>query len=504
MRPAERRVDHELLPARLVEEALGDDGGLRRHGAERGPHPRGRTRRAARALGREPAVAHEPLDRRVALRRDLFREPPDGERQLARARRRLAHPERDRRRRGAGVGDAHAAGLDAEDLPRLVAEQEDVAAHALDGEILVHLADERAGRLLDDVVVGDVRDRAAARDGGEPGAAARAQAIVHAVPVEQRRAPPASRRHAVGQHVEDRLERGAVEVAIGMGTASERQELLDAHLAGRDRRDALLREDVARAGRHGERVELARLDRAHGRRALHEVVAREREEDALRDRAARVAGAADALDRRRERARGADVAHEVDRADVDAELERRRRHDDGDLARLELLLGFEADAARHAAVVRGDAALPQPFLERVRDALDEPARVHEHDRRAMRLRERHDAVVDRRPQLVVRDGPSVKSGISIARSSSRRCPVSTIAGAGRVVPPRSRPISSIGRCVADRPMRCRRRPASASRRSSDSARCAPRLSCATAWISSTMTVSAPARNFRLFSAVSRM
>src|SRR5262249_12555174 len=34
---AERRVDHELLAARLVEEALGDARRLRRHGAERGP-----------------------------------------------------------------------------------------------------------------------------------------------------------------------------------------------------------------------------------------------------------------------------------------------------------------------------------------------------------------------------------------------------------------------------------------------------------------------------------
>ena len=49
-------------------------------------------------------------------------------------------------------------------------------------------------------------------------------------------------------------------------------------------------------------------------------------------------------------------------------------------------------------------------------------------------------------------------------------------------------MSSIGFCVADRPTRCRRRPASASRRSSDSARWLPRLSRATAWISSTITV----------------
>ena len=58
-------------------------------------------------------------------------------------------------------------------------------------------------------------------------------------------------------------------------------------------------------------------------------------------------------------------------------------------------------------------------------------------------------------------------------------------------PPRSASASPTARCAAGG------RPASASSRSSDSARCAPRLSCATAWISSTMTVSAPARKRRL-------
>ena len=58
-------------------------------------------------------------------------------------------------------------------------------------------------------------------------------------------------------------------------------------------------------------------------------------------------------------------------------------------------------------------------------------------------------------------------------------------------PTRKRPTSSSGRCVAESPMRCSRRRASASRRSSESARWAPRLVAATAWISSTITVSTP-------------
>ena len=58
-----------------------------------------------------------------------------------------------------------------------------------------------------------------------------------------------------------------------------------------------------------------------------------------------------------------------------------------------------------------------------------------------------------------------------------------------VTPPRNCATSSSGRTVADSPMRCSVRPVSVSSRSSDSARCAPRLVGASAWISSTMTVS---------------
>ena len=56
------------------------------------------------------------------------------------------------------------------------------------------------------------------------------------------------------------------------------------------------------------------------------------------------------------------------------------------------------------------------------------------------------------------------------------------------LPDRKRAISSGGRTVADRPMRCAGVASMASRRSSDSARCAPRLVPATACTSSTMTV----------------
>jgi len=65
-------------------------------------------------------------------------------------------------------------------------------------------------------------------------------------------------------------------------------------------------------------------------------------------------------------------------------------------------------------------------------------------------------------------------------------------------------IVSMGVTVADSPIRGTARPASASSRSSDNARCAPRLSSATAWISSTITVSTVPNMSRPLADVSRM
>ena len=64
----------------------------------------------------------------------------DSARQLPRAARRFAAPEWNRGRRALGVFDAHAAGFDPADSPRRRPEQEHVAGHALDREILVECA----------------------------------------------------------------------------------------------------------------------------------------------------------------------------------------------------------------------------------------------------------------------------------------------------------------------------------------------------------------------------
>ncbi len=88
---------------------------------------------------------------------------------------------------------------------------------------------------------------------------------------------------------------------------------------------------------------------------------------------------------------------EVDRAHVDAELQRRRRDEARDLARLQELLDDEPLLARERPVVRPGDLLPCELVDPQREPLGEPPVVDEDDGRAVRADELEDRRVDRRP-----------------------------------------------------------------------------------------------------------
>ena len=155
---------------------------------------------------------------------------------------------------------------------------------------------------------------------------------------------------------------------------------------------------------------------------------------------------------------------------------------------------------------------PRELVEPEREPLGEPPVVDEHDRRAVlrararaapgRSRARSSARSARSPRSSRRRpgidrlassrlAPSSRmssTGMTTSRSSSLRVPASTSCDLP-AVPATKRPISSSGRCVADRPMRWNGCSTTRSRRSSESARCAPRFVPATACTSSRITVS---------------
>ena len=337
-----------------------------------------------------------------------------------------------------------------------------------------------------------------------------------------------------------------------------------------DHRDDLLREHVERVARIARRLDGALVHRRGDRRARDQVAAELREDDAGADAANLVARAPDALHAAGHRRRRLDLDHQIDRAHVDAQLQRGGRHQRAQPARLEGVLDLQPLRPRDGTVMRPHQRLAGQLVERRGQTLGQAAAVDEEQRRAVRANQLEQARVDAGPDrrahrplrgraardlnrlrdlrhvldrhfhaqlerlgrprvddgdgtpgrrgrgrgelgvdvglgfvdsrelasgawrlLASADSRTIASGLTLSSRLRAFAPsrLSLSSSPRRCTPPRNRATSSSGRCVADRPMRCSGRLVICSRRSSDSARCAPRLVGTSAWISSTMTVS---------------
>ena len=399
----ERRVQHELHPACLVEEPLDHDRLLRRDHAEDLLRGSEILDHLARGGLREPRdLATHPRHGRLGIREpigDVLAQPRHGLRQLRRARRRLADPERDGRRLPLRVHDPHLARLDLANEIGGVAELEDVARHALDREVLVERADERVGGLEHHPVVADVGDGPSRRYRRESGAATGPQPAVHPVIVNVGAAPAAPRGEALGEHLHDVVEVLAREVAVGIGAAHELVQRPFVPLFACHRRHELLSQDVERAPRDDQPVEPALARGADQRRALDQLVTRQRKDPPLGYRSEVMSRPAHPLQQRGDRARRADLADQVHRADVDPELERRRGDERLELSLLEPLLRLEALITRQAAVMRRDVLGADALGKVHRHALGEPAGVHEHECGAVFADELGQSVVQLLPHF---------------------------------------------------------------------------------------------------------
>ena len=173
-------------------------------------------------------------------------------------------------------------------------------------------------------------------------------------------------------------------------------------------RDDLLREHVERIPRDDGLLDLAAPHslRDHGR--FEQVEPELGEDPALGDRAQLVTGTADPLQAAGDRLRRLDLDDEVDRAHVDAELERRGGDEARDLAALQQLLDLDALLARERAVVRAGDLLLGQLVQAQREPLGQAAVVDEHDRRAVLLDELQQLRVDRGPDRARRRPGAVR------------------------------------------------------------------------------------------------
>ncbi len=228
------------------------------------------------------------------------------------------------RRLARGVLDAHAAGLDAADLPRVRAEAEHVADHAVDGEVLVDGADHGLAGVLDDGVVGLVGDRPAGGERRQPAPRARRARPWIRSRCRQRAGAAAAGGDAVAEHGDDLVEVAAREPGVG-----QRRDGARAHSASTSHSSALqvatscwARMSSGASRWTGRSMRLG-LHRPHRGGALDQVVAGGGEDPrpwGCRRRSGR--RWLMRWRRTRDRARRADLDHELDVADVDAELER--------------------------------------------------------------------------------------------------------------------------------------------------------------------------------------
>ena len=136
----------------------------------------------------------------------------------------------------------------------------------------------------------------------------------------------------------------ARQIAIGPGAPDQGEQLVLRPFPRRDLRHDLLRQHVERTFGQDQPIELAAADAVEQGGALDQLVARQRKEVALGRAVDRMARAADPLQEAADRARRADLADEVDVADVDAELERGGGDQRLQLAVLQPLLGGRAAA----------------------------------------------------------------------------------------------------------------------------------------------------------------
>ena len=404
---AVRGMNDQLHPARLIEEALENDGVQRRQALQRGP-PGGEILGELRRRGlieahRLPQPARGGVRSGVEPRGDLGAQARHRGGQFVGAARRLAQPEGNGRRLSVGVLDAHRAALDAQYPVRCVAQLEHVALQAFDGEVLVDGADRHSLGLEHDLVVGVVRNRAAGHDGGEARALVRPQRPGHRIAVNERTPAAAPRAEALGQHAHAIVEVLAAEAPIRVGAADQgEQRLLRAFPRG-DLGGDLLGEHVQCVAGDGEAVQLPAPHGIEQRRALDQFVARQWEQSALGRAAHRVPGAPDPLQEAVDRAGRPDLAHQVDVADVEPEFQRRGRHQHLQVAALQPLFRVEAPFLGEAAVMSRHLGLAQPFGQVARHPLGQPARVDEHQRGAMFLGELRDPVVDLRPGVARHD-----------------------------------------------------------------------------------------------------
>ncbi len=297
----------------------------------------------------------------------------------------------------------HRSAFHPQDAIGMIAELEHIAGQTLNGEILVYAADKNVFGFQQNLVIGIVGNGTARGQRRQPRSSASTQHMIDAIMMDERAAPAQPRAEAVAQHVHDLREILAGQGAIRPGAPDHLEQPVLAPLPCCGFRNDLLREHVQRILRNAEPVELAAMDAIDEGRAFHKLIARQRKQPPLGRAGNRMPGAPDTLQEIRDRARRTDLANQIDIADIDAKLERSRRHQRLQRAALQPLLRIQAQLLRQAAVVRGDMFFADAIGKMAGHPFDQAPRIDEDERRAMGLDQLRELIVDLLPHIVRHD-----------------------------------------------------------------------------------------------------
>ena len=121
--------------------------------------------------------------------------------------------------------------------------------------------------------------------------------------------------------------------------------------------------------RNGHAIQLTVAGVLEQCNTLDQLVAGQRKQSPLGCRTDTVTGTADTLQKGRDGTWRSELTNQIDVADIDAELQRRRRDQAFELTALETLLGLQSMLFRQAAVVRRDVLLADSLGKKTRRAL---------------------------------------------------------------------------------------------------------------------------------------
>ena len=309
-------------------------------------------------------------------------------------------PERHLARLARGGGDQHAIVRDLLDAPRRGTEGERLADLAFEDHLLIELADadRPIGAREKDTVETAIGNRPGVRDRDPLGAFAAGDRAMHAIPGDAR---PQLRkfvgRVASRQHVEDPFEHPQAQVGVWCRASNAREQRVDVPRVHARHRDHLLREDVERISRIARRLDVPVVHRLRNSGAGEKVSPELRENDPFADSAGLVARPADSLEAARDRWRRFDLDDEIDRAHIDAELERRGGDQRFDPSGLQEIFDFASGDGRERAMMRADEGFARQLIQRAREPLRKAAAVDENEGRPMSMNQVEQSWMDRAP-----------------------------------------------------------------------------------------------------------